>query len=212
MVEFWDAVTNILIVAIPTLIGAFGSRYIVNSWQTKKEEFRLKKEQWELRKQILAVFHSSFVEEFLCISQFRNEMKDMFVTDWSFKKGEKDDEKLKSFMYSLVFPEKIEEFKSKVKPEFEKFLEEYKKFRSGTWNFYHTVRIYYNVKELDELISNASVARRQAFASVNLFMYSKNTEECDKNYLELRDQLNIFWGSIHKLAGKLANAQLRVPY
>jgi len=85
VVEFWDAIRDILVVAIPTIIAGVTSYFSVNLWQVKKEKFALKQKKYELRKKIQDDFQVSIAALINYQRKFTEELLDPYITTYRYQ-------------------------------------------------------------------------------------------------------------------------------
>jgi len=123
MVDFWEWVSPILVVAIPTAIGGVASFFGIHWWQIKKEKFELKSKRFELRRNIQKLFQQSIVARMTLTARFMSEIRETLSKGYGFvpvgqkfleKTGEiiilEEDEKDTELGSRVSFPTKKEEF------------------------------------------------------------------------------------------------------
>lgn len=211
MVDWWELLADILIIAVPlavpAVIGAFASKYIINSWQVKKEEFNLKKDQYALRKQILGDFENSYVAELSVLEKFVTKITDYYTNNYTLVSEEK-----KNITFSMTFPKGGTEHPlKKFSNEYDEFKKEKSKIDDIKWKFFSTIRIYYNLGDIEEHMVKISGASSFATQMTHVYIYSKTEEEFHKNYDIAYKAFNSLREANHVLGHLLANKKMRKP-
>lgn len=210
MVDWWVTLSEILKitipVAVPALIGAIGSRFIVNSWQVKKEEFRLRKEKYELRNQILKDFQNSYIKEMATIDNFIRIVQNTYTVDWKFFE---EDKKSKYALSVGDDPNNLPQ--KKFKKDYENYKNDLQDVIYSKWKFFATVRVYFDLKDIDKKMKQLSDVSSQARYLVNVLMYSKNEEEVLKNHKMLVNAITKLRDANHIISDVLSNESLSVP-
>jgi len=204
MVEFWEGVIQILMILIPTSVAAVSSKLIVNSWQEKKEEFNLKKDQYQLRKQIIDDFEKSYVAEMVLISNFVDKVIHSYTTDYRIGL---DDDEIVEFAWKLPDDEKELPIKKFVK-EYEEFRTEDGKLIKEIWNFFSTVRVYYSLNDISNHMQKISDASKHYRQLAHALIYSKNNEVMHKVHDKLDKYLVEFRTANHEVSNMLANTKM----
>jgi hypothetical protein len=207
MVDFWEATRDILLVAVPTLIGALCSKFIINSWQVKKEEFDLKNRNFELRKQIFVDYENSFMKRLSIYDKFVSGVTDPYIREY---KRNQDDKFKVGVMIS--FPKDEQEFP------YNKFANEYNKFKKdimengdSIWKFFSTIRVYYNIEDIDIVMGQISKSNSSVKEAINLLMYSKELKEFNSNWELYEKRLTDFREDNHTLSHLLATTEFNKP-
>ena len=193
MIDFWEGLRDVLVVTIPTLIGAISSKYIVNYWQLKKDEFNLRKEKFDLRKEILENYTKSYVQSYSILTGLLWEIYLEYNIPVEISK-----ENQKS-VYKVVFSADEESPLLKFGSKFNEVSKTTRAMGAERVNFYAIVSVYFKNKEL--LIKLGKVTRLLADLELllNALIRSKDEEQFKRNQKTLfntHDTLNAILADI----------------
>lgn len=136
---------DILMIVLPTIVGAVATRYIVNGWQEKKEKFRLDKEKYDLRMDIQERYKKSGVALVDLSYSFIERIEEEYASNWQL------DSKKKTVTRILVIPEGDQNLPKIL---FAKELKEYRKqnleITKNVWELFATISVYYDSKKLND--------------------------------------------------------------
>lgn len=198
--DFYEYVKEILVVAIPAIIGALASKGIVNSWQTNAEKFKL-------RKQILSDYQKSFVRQHSEMANFVNFIYGNYITELKWDKTKENTAK-----NIISFPS------NKAEQPFEKFSEEYKQYKkiitdghTDTWNFFATVQLYHEDDDLEIKLEELSKQRSLCEISVEVFIRSNTSDEFKENYTKSITEFAKLRSSLHVFRESLIDSKIRKP-
>lgn len=175
MVEFWDGVKDILIVVMPALIGAISSKFIIKSWQDKKEEFNLNKEKFNLRKQILEKYTQSYIQSYSMLTGLLWEI--FYEYDIP---SEKSKENVMS-QYKITFPVNEKLLRTKWEDKFYEVSKTVRAMGTDRWSFYAIVSIYFENEELLKKLGTVSQLLAKFESLLILVIQSENEARFKKN-------------------------------
>jgi len=168
-----ESIVTILVVIIPTIIGAFTSKFIINKWQEKNEEFQLKKEKSELRKKILLEKDDSIVARFFVCHGFVSHMNEGYMKNYRFESQEKT-----SVKYDIEFSNQNKDLPYiKFKDDVGSFRIKYNDLSKKVWDFFSTLTVYYDNKEIKDLIFKIFEEQSNINDSIHVLSYSKTADE-----------------------------------
>jgi len=214
MLDWEQLFSNILMVAIPVaipaIIAAIASRRIVNSWQEKKAEFKLKKSRFELREQIVKGLEDSFYKNLLLLDTFVQKISQEYVTDYFLKTKEGDvGHRVK---YEINIPENVNEYpRNKFSKEYSEFKKDLEYTTIRKWKFFATLRIYFNVEKFDKVLVEISDSNHYCEQLVHALMHSKNTKTWVETYSEFRKEFEAYRLLNHRLSHLLTTNKMKDP-
>ena len=204
MVEFWDAIRDILVVAIPTIIAGVTSYFSVNLWQVKKEKFDLRQKKYELRKQIQMQFQKAIFSNLHLFEELHHKIAYHYSNSWDL------DKKSNEVSFSMDIPHGNENLPENI------FAEERIKFREKfiisnreIWNFYSTIIIYFDDDELSDKLSNLIDLCSECGLMFEVFMESKDNDDFKKKSDNLEKMISDFATLTSESAKMLANKPLK---
>ena len=165
MAEPIDYVVTLFAVIIPTVGGALASRFILQSWQEKKEKFNLKMEKFKVRREILKDLENSYMLYYLLMSTLVIKAN-IYLT----KKGFSFSDKPKS----TSLPE-TELPKMKFKQEYQAVEKKLNGFIiENCWKFYNTWEVYFEDKKLAKTMNELAKISTSVHAAVALMFKADN--------------------------------------
>jgi len=207
MVEFWEGFTQISIVSIPTIVGALSSKFIINSWQIKKEKFRLEKEKHTLRKEILDDYEKAYTNQISMLNNFDSVVVGEYTIDYKIM-SEKD----KKIVFSIELPENKEDWPlKKISKEYKEHKREVIENLRNIWKLFSTVRIYYELKDINEIMTEISKRSNYAQELISVLMFSKTSKEFQENHTKFVIASDELRDSGHKISHILATSAIRSP-
>jgi len=193
MTEDIDNLVTILAVIIPTIGGALATKFIVNSWQDKKEKFNLKMAKFDLRKKIIKDFEDSYVLSHNLIEEIPVLVLRSHK-DWLRKKIESG---AHDVYLDQKFPDKLLP-KNLFKKEIERVEKSIREATLSRWKLFNTVQIYFQgeeiYKELDKLskqMADLDLLHNQIFHAQTPKDIQNFMKQFNPQYGELRNQLAI---------------------
>jgi len=167
MVDFWEWVSPILVVAIPTAIGGVASFFGIHWWQIKKDKFQLRKLKFDLLRDIQDDYQKSVAAHVTFYHAFLQKMKDHYIHNW-YIVSETD----KKINFKIPVPEDNDLPKTVFDDEFKKFFIQDQEIVKEVWNFYSTLRVYYDSNEIEVVwieLSNSQTYARGAVPHLTRF-------------------------------------------
>ena len=165
-VEPIQHVITILTVLIPTIGGAIASRFIVNSWQEKKEKFNLKVVKFKIKRGILKDLENSYMSYYLSLEHVGIKISKLGKKDFSFS-----DEAESTSLPETELPQ------MKFKHEYqamEKKIDEVS--RENCWKFFSTWGVYFDDKKMSETMNKLAKMSSSVHAAVRLMFDADNFE------------------------------------
>jgi len=201
--ENYQPISDILKIILPTLIGAIATRYIVNSWQIKKEKFKLQKEKYGLRQEFLENFHFSLGATESLYNTLFDKIRVHYISKWIHM----PDSKLFTYQISLkdgeanlprnVFSEDIKLFNKKLSE-----LD----FESN--KFFMLKNTYFQSKDVDKAYNELLKADFYVRNILNALILSNNYQELRSNILIFEENSVILSSN----GGKLIVAFSKTPF
>jgi len=203
LVEFWDAVLQILLVVIPTLIGSYSTKLIVNKWQERKEEFELNKSKFQLRKDIQKDFQKGLAEQISTCYDFINKITVHYASLWKVGSDKKivknigipregDD------LPHIIFEDELINYRRKVFKD-SRFM----------WELFSTLKVYYKSKKIDEEYSELISKLTFIIDLFNVLLDKDNNEDFQKNYELLKKELGELKIKSSNFVATLADTSLK---
>lgn len=172
----YEFLKNVVLVIIPTLIGVFSSKFIINSWQIRKEKFNIKKE-------ILKEFD-------LTIPKARHNMQKFAWNLIDFT--EQDLKNTHQKKYSVESIEHQKKSKKDIEKNYQHFLEIQKEIFDAISNFKSSLLLYFtNNDELQKLFEQLITEMDSTIFALDQMYQIDDTIVFNKNEKE-------FWNLISK--------------
>ncbi|MEO9308080.1 MAG: hypothetical protein ABI342_07200 [Nitrososphaera sp.] len=200
MTDFYEYSKDILVVAIPSIMGAFTSKRIVNSWQTNTEKFKL-------RRQILSDYQKSYIRQYSEMATLGNLIYGNYITELKWNKTEEG-----KFTTVILFPT------NKTEQPFEKFSNKYKEYQAmlkettkDTWDFYATLQLYHKNLDLEKKLSFLSNQRALCEMSLEILFRTETSEELKMNFQKFSDEFTKYRTHLHDFRNTLIGSKIRSP-
>jgi len=205
LVEFWDGVTQILVVAIPTGIGAIATGFGVHWWQVKKEKFLLKTAKYDLRKEIQDKFQEAVVERVNLCRFFVTSIYEHFLVGYRISPTEE----LKIEFGLRVPPNSPLNLETLFKNEIKEFEETYHNLTKKVWAFGPSIEIYF---DSEKLRNEFKILKQQQFFAhqvIKVLIYSKDRKDFNENYSVYKYAQKNLQNSTGRCSRLLANTSLK---
>jgi len=191
LVDIWEGVLAILLIVIPTGVGAISSKYIVNEWQEKNQKFQLKLAKSKLRKEILKDYQKGLVDHLVEMNNFARLVSDHYVID------EKYVSKDKELKIRREIPKGDENLpKNVLADEFQKYIKKSNEMDNELWNFFTTRNVYFNEKKVISLTQEVFDGIAHTDKLLRFIMNANNTEELRERDKLTHESLDVLNGKI----------------
>lgn len=203
-------IQNIILIGIPTGSAFLTSKYIISTWQIRKEKL-------ELQRKILGEVDSSIVNCFQILKNFdRMLWRKYTIINTSNKSENKEEQKddkenleKPTPTYETVFPKDESKFpSSKFKNEHDEFLTKYAEETLELWKFSSTIKLYYDEKlfsDFDKLVKSLE----PAILELEKLYSSKNKEEFDSFHKEFMSKRKTIERQIIKFKEDLVKGKIK---
>ncbi|HZS74097.1 MAG TPA: hypothetical protein VFA69_06290 [Candidatus Nitrosotalea sp.] len=192
----YEFTKNIILVIIPTGIGAITSKWITNSWQVRNEKL-------SLQKKIFDEFDETIIKEYVLLKSFLAKLWNHYA-DF----GDMDVKEDYGKPVKFIFPNDIDKQpRNLLKKDFLEMAEKYNDYEIGVTKFQSTLVIYYDYDELT-MNSLAKILRimgplftelRIIIESTNAASFEKHMNDIGKNFRQLETDINHFRNILIKL-------------
>jgi hypothetical protein len=205
LVEFFEGLRDILVVAVPAIVVAASSKFIIRSWQVEKEKFDLQKEMWAVRKTILDDYQKGFVKESIMLTHLHRRILDLYaIPRLSPTKEDKVVEEIpKADSNWSNKPLKV------FGPELEKLRYEQYSAIFEEWSFFAEARIYFDDEPLVEKIYGFGRLLGDFSGVLCLLIHSESHEEFSQNLRITNDVAHKVYKEQKEIAYQLSTAKQR---
>ncbi len=194
--EFFE---NIIIIAIPSVIGLFTATWASNSWQRRKETN-------EIKKKIIDEFMQGFENEYSMLGEFTGMLYNKYFDYSDYKETTKN-----IITFEHNFPTDENKMPSIVyKNEWNEF---YKKFWSDVYlknKFWSDFRLYYEDEKLHKDISKMDDMLLLCYQRIAMFVHSKNEKEFRQTHDEIKSELNKILRDIMSIERRLIKNDIKI--
>jgi len=193
---------DIVLVAIPTGVGAYASRYLTNSWQERTEKLRIRQES-------LGYFHNAISRRFTILDSFFFKINEHY-SDYQIL--DKLPEEGKVELAFSKFPDKSEEQPRQLfGNEYSEVSKEFEQTRFDSTKLMANLKLFYKSKELEE--EYQTIGRNSKHLQYNMrFLLNSTTlanfGENVKKFQEKRNELITLISSFQK---KLMEEKIEIP-
>jgi hypothetical protein len=194
----WNGfVKDVILVAIPTGVGAFTSKFLTNSWQERREKSRIKRE-------ILAEFKNSIKNSSSAMFLFTTKIMNYYTSYGGLEFNTVD---------KSVLPKEYS--KPLDNPPFNKFIELHEKLEeeylqldyTGS-TFLSSLRLYYRNDELEDEYGEIAFGLTQMINSIRKLMKVNNYSELQSSLLECFQHHSLIRNMIKDFEKKLIDTDL----
>jgi len=193
---------DIMLIAIPSILGLLGSKWITNLWQIKKTKIEMKKE-------VLKNFQKSSKKIFVLMDTFALTVLDHYADYHNLKELPKTG---KIEMGISKFPTDEDELPwAKFGSEFKDVKKEIEKTRFDSSRFLSSIRLFYNSEKLEKEFNDIAHQLKYLFYVVERISKSLKAEEIlklAKHYTEKSDEIKL---QIKTLEKNLIESRLYAP-
>ena len=137
-----ESATAILVVVIPSVLGAVITKLTVNTWQEKKEKFKLKKDHLKFKHEIQKDCDMTIAAVLSNVMFFRNAIRDNYYTKWELGKDDK-------IHFHILIPDGKENLPEKLLSEaLKKFRTKRLELNREAWRFFSIINVYFESKKI----------------------------------------------------------------